>query len=507
MRGQFTPILRGAQYMTAKKAVSQKDPRRELLRLIRLRARRRMRNRLAYYEPYPKQLEFHAAGRTYRERMLKAGNQQGKTWSAGFEVAMHLTGRYPDDWEGKRFDKPIAAWASGVTGESTRDNPQRILLGRTGKFGTGSIPADCIVGNPMPARGVANAIDTVLVKHVSGGTSVLQFKSYEKGREKWQGESLDLVWFDEEPPEDIYSEGLSRTNATGGIVLITYTPLLGMSAVTTRFLKESNPDRHVTSMTIHDALHYSEAQRAKIIASYPAHEREARVNGVPMLGSGRIFPLAKEAVEYTAMPFPDYFRRIVGLDFGWDHPTAAVWLAYDPDADCIYVYDAYRKRETGVIEHAAAIRARGAWMPVAWPHDGHQHDKGSGVQLAQQYRDQGVNMLHEHAQYDKTGTEGENQGSRVSVEAGVSEMLERMQTGRLKVASHLNDWWEEFLMYHREEGKIVKEVDDLICATRYAMMMLRHATTKREKLMPGSWRERLKKRNRSSSAGSSHMAN
>ncbi|MGH8446876.1 MAG: terminase large subunit domain-containing protein [Solimonas sp.] len=467
----------------------------ELLRIKAERLRRLKYNRLAHYKPYPKQAVFHEAGRLYRERMLKAGNQQGKTWSAGAEVAMHLTGRYPDDWKGKRFDKPIAAWAAGVTGESTRDNPQRILMGRIGQFGTGAIPKECLIDHTN-SRGVADALDTVLVRHASGGVSILQFKSYEKGREKWQGETLDLIWFDEEPPLEIYTEGITRTNATKGCILITYTPLQGMSEVTCLYLKDPTPDRHVTNMTINDALHYSPEERAQIIASYPAHEREARVNGVPMMGSGRIFPLSKEAVSYEPIQFPPYFRRLAAVDFGWDHPFAAVWGAYDPDADVIYIYDAYRRREAGVIEHAAVLRAKGVWIPVAWPHDGLQHDKGSGEQLAEQFRKQGINMLHEHAQFPPTKQEGESAASRISVEAGLSEMLERFQTGRLKVASHLNDWFEEFLMYHREEGKVVKEMDDLISATRYLLMMLRHATTRREKDMPQSWRERLKNRNR-----------
>ena len=484
---------------TTKTGARRRALREEHVRLKAERVRRLRRTKLYRYRAYPKQAEFHAAGAHYRERMLKAGNQQGKTLSAGYEMAMHLTGRYPDWWQGKRFNKPIAAWAAGVTNESTRDNPQRILLGRQGDFGTGSIPGDHLQIDPKHvtwARGVAGLVDTVLVKHVSGGWSVLSFKSYEKGREKWQGETLDIVWFDEEPPDDVYSEGLSRTNATGGIVMLTYTPLQGMSKVTCRFLKPADGEdsKHVTSMTIDDAEHYTPEEREAIKASYPAHEREARINGVPMMGSGRIFPLGKESVAYDAMEFPAYFRRLVGMDFGWDHPTAVVWGAYDPDADCVYIYDAYRKSQTAVIEHAAAIRARGDWIPVAWPQDGHQHDKGSGIQLAQQYRDQGINMLHEHAQYPETGAEHETLGSRVSVEAGIADMLDRMQTNRLKVASHLNDWWEEFLLYHREEGQVVKEMDDLLCATRYLIMMLRHATTKRENLMPGTWRDRLRGR-------------
>jgi hypothetical protein len=68
------------------------------------RARRRTENKLAYYRPYAKQREFHAAGASARERLLMAGNQLGKTIAGGFEAAMHATGRYPGWWQGRRFD-------------------------------------------------------------------------------------------------------------------------------------------------------------------------------------------------------------------------------------------------------------------------------------------------------------------------------------------------------------------------------------------------------------------
>ena len=82
---------------------------------------------------------------TARERLLMAGNQLGKTVAGGFEAAMHATGLYPAWWMGRRFERPTIAWVAGVTGESTRDNPQRILLGRPGQIGTGAIPKDAIV--------------------------------------------------------------------------------------------------------------------------------------------------------------------------------------------------------------------------------------------------------------------------------------------------------------------------------------------------------------------------
>ena len=241
-----------------------------------------------------------------------------------------------------------------------------------------------------------------------------------------------------------------------------------MSSVVRRFINEPSPDRAYVQMSIEDATHIPPEERQRIIDGYPLHEREARIKGVPMLGSGRVFPVAEEKIIEESFSPPKHWPRICGIDFGWDHPTAAAWMAWDRDADVVHVYDAYRLRETTPILHAAAIKARGAWIPVSWPHDGLSTEKGSGETLAQIYRQQGLKMLSQQAQFEDGGN---------SVEAGVMEMLDRMQTGRLKVASHLGEWLDEFRMYHRKDGRSVKENDDLLCATRYGLMMLRSART------------------------------
>src|SRR5262249_31420284 len=199
----------------------------------------------------------------------------------------------PDWWEGRRFDRPTNGWACGVTGEVVRDTVQRVLVGRSGSIGTGAIPKDAL-GELVTARGVADLLDTIKVNHSSGGVSTIGLKSYLSGREKFQGETLDWVWFDEEPPADIYTEGLTRTNIGNNPVWMTFTPLLGMSEVVRRFLQDKMEDRHVTSMTIDDVAHYSADEKQRIIASYPAHELEARTKGIPVLGSGRIFPVPEE---------------------------------------------------------------------------------------------------------------------------------------------------------------------------------------------------------------------
>lgn len=444
------------------------------------------RNKLADYKPYPKQLEFHAAGALLeiRERLLKAGNQLGKTLGAAFETAMHLTGLYPDWWPGAVFDYATTGWAASETGQGTRDTVQRLLLGPVGAWGTGAIPADHIADIKRAPHGVPDSVETILVRHKTGRVARVTLKTYDQGRARWQGETLDFVWFDEEPPLDIYIEGLTRTNATQGIVYLTFTPLKGMSETVKRFLMEKAPGTHVTNMTIHDAQHYTPEQRAAIIAGYPAHERDARAMGTPMLGSGRIFPISEDMLREQSIAIPAHWPRICGLDFGWDHPTAAAWLAWDRDADTVHVYDAYRQKEQTPVVHAAAIKGRGDWIPVAWPHDGFQHDKGSGEALKEQYRKgQKVNMLPDKASHPPEPGEKEGTGGN-SVEAGLADMLARMQTGRFKVAAHLNDWWEEFRLYHREDGKVVKENDDLMSATRYALMMLRHAKVHQVVRMP-----------------------
>jgi phage terminase large subunit-like protein len=399
-----------------------------------------------------------------------AANQVGKTWAAGFELAMHATGAYPSWWAGRRWDRPIVGWAAGVTGESTRDNPQRILLGRPGSQGTGAIPKSAIV-DVSSARGLSDAVDTLRVRHISGDISTIQLKSYEKGREKWQGETLDFVWFDEECDAAIYTEGLTRTNATGGMTLMTFTPLLGMTEVVRRFILEKPAGTHVTKMTIHDAEHYTDEQRAAIIATYPEHERKARTEGIPQLGSGRVFPFEQAQIACASFAIPDHWPQIGGLDFGWDHPSAAVRQAWDRDSDTIYVTAAHRAKAQTPMMMVAAILPWAPWLPWAWPHDGKQSggkfDAQDQQQLQAIYKKHGLKMLHDHAQFED-GTNG--------VEAGITDMYERMETGRWKVFAHLADWFEEFELYHRKDGLIVKLNDDLISASRYALMMKRFAT-------------------------------
>src|SRR5215467_7761533 len=351
--------------------------------------RRVVTNKLAHYQPYARQLAFHAAGAAHRERLLMAGNQLGKTLAGAMEAAIHATGRYPDWWQGKRFNKPTVSWVAGTTGETVRDTVQRLLIGRPGQEGTGAIPKDAIV-ELVPARGIADLLDGIKVRH-SGGISTIGIKSYLRGRESFQGETLDFLWFDEEPPPDVYLEGLTRTNVSRGPVWLTFTPLTGISTVVRRYLMEPSPDRSVTTMTIDDAEHFTDEERAQIADSYPEHEREARTRGVPTMGSGRIFTTSEEKLLVDPFDIPRHWLRLGGCDFGWTHYAAFCELAWDRDLDIIYLKRTLRLKEQTPIEHAQAIRHwRLMW---AWPRDGKRATlEGAGIPLMRQYADAGLDM-------------------------------------------------------------------------------------------------------------------
>jgi phage terminase large subunit-like protein len=222
----------------------------ELLALLQEKQRRQKTRKIESFYPdtgplrrelYVKHLEFFRRGAVDRERLLLAANRVGKTEGVGaYETTLHLTGAYPEWWEGRRFNHPVDAWAAGDTGKTTRDIIQFKLLGPVNEIGTGLIPKDKIVGRPLSKAGIPDAFEIVRVKHVSGGVSTLTLKSYDQRREAFQGTERDAIWLDEEPPLAIYTECLLRTMKTGafdgGIILCTFTPLMGLSEVVLMFL-------------------------------------------------------------------------------------------------------------------------------------------------------------------------------------------------------------------------------------------------------------------------------
>lgn len=448
--------------------------------LAREKLHRMDRQKLKRYTPYPFQAQFHEAGLLNWQVLLMAANQVGKTRCGGAEVAFHLTGDYPAWWIGRRYTRPIKAWASGTTNDKTRDILQAELCGDPKdplSFGTGMIPGELIVQTTRKP-GVPNAFSAIAVRHISGGNSVLAFKSYEMGKDAFMGEGMDVVWLDEEPPEDIYSQCLARVLRKKGLVLLTFTPENGSTALVASFMNELRPRQAMFNATWDDAPHLDVEARKQILEALPPHERDMRSRGIPILGSGLVFPVEQSRIECDAFEIPDYFARINGLDFGLDHPAAFVSCAWDRETNIFYVCDCFKESNKLIPVVASAIKSRGGGdAPVAWPHDGMRRDSGTGTGIAQQYRTEGVKMLPTWFTNPPTVNQKEGEGGN-SVEDGVQAMYTAMEQGNFKVFKHLMPWFQEFRLYHRKDGVIVKILDDLMAATRYAYQSRRFAKSR-----------------------------
>lgn len=442
-------------------------------------------NRLDNYGPYPYQRQFHNAPgfkseKPASQRMLMAANKVGKTLCCAMEIAVHATGRYPAWWRGSRFDTAVEILVCGHTNDSVRDISQRELFGEPTNpeaLGTGTIPKLCI-GKSVTKQGVPNAYDSVRVRHVSGKWSKIYFRAYEQGWKKFMGPKYAVQWPDEEPPAEIWSQLIRGTLTNeGAIILCSMTPEEGMTEIVTQFMENLQPGQAMVNATWDDAPHFTEAEKEQRLAALRPHERDMRSKGIPLRGAGLVFPVADDDIVIDPIPIPRHWPQIIGIDFGisTQHPFSAAKWAIDRDTGTKYLTAEYQTTNDLPAAHTDAINSWGKWIPVAWPHDGANREKGTGDELQQTYRNKGLNLLPWKATNPPTVGQTEGQGGN-SVEASVLAMLDDMYQGKIKVFSTCTTWLKEKRLYHRDlKAKIVRLHEDLICASRYSHMMARHA--------------------------------
>jgi len=405
-------------------------------------------------------MAFFRAGTGFRERCIMAANRVGKSEGVGgYETTLHLTGLYPPWWEGRVFDRAISAWAAGDTGQTVRDILQFKLLGPPGKEGTGLIPGDLIVDLKKKAGNVPDAVEAVYVKHSSGGVSRLTFKSYDQKRKSFAGTEQDVIWLDEECPMDIYGECLIRTMTTDGCILLTFTPLMGLTPVVLQFMPggempQEDSERFVIRATWDDAPHLTKKDKEELLGSIPPHLRKARSQGIPHLGAGAIYPIPEEELTCDPFELPEWWPRVYGMDVGWNR-TAAVWGAWDRESDTVYLYSEYYQGQAEPPIHAHGIQSRGTWVPGVIDPSARGRGQRDGVRLFEDYLDLGLNLeLADNA-----------------LEGGIYKVWTRLSTGKLKVFRTLTNWLTEYRLYRRDEaGKVVKEGDHLMDATRYLIL-------------------------------------
>lgn len=218
--------------------------------------------------------------------------------------------------------------------------------------------------------------------------------------------------------------------------------------------------RYVVQAGWDDAPHLTPEDIEDMSHGISPHQLDARRKGIPTLGAGAIFPVPEEDIVVEPFQIPDWWHRAYGLDVGWKK-TAGIWGAIDRDTDILYLYSEHYRGQAEPTVHAKSIKMRGAWIPGIIDYAG--TNQGDGKRVMTLYEDEGLNLIRA----DK------------SVEAGLLEVLDRLSTGRLKVFSTLQHWLGEFRLYRRDDkGRVVKENDHLMDATRYLVMKLQHATTR-----------------------------
>jgi hypothetical protein len=236
-----------------------------------------------------------------------------------------------------------------------------------------------------------------------------------------------------------------------------------------QFMENPSPTQFYMQKGWVDAPHMTEEKQERLLAQYPAHQRDMRSRGVPMLGHGLIYDFSEDFITCDPVPIEPHWFTIAGTDFGWDHPQAQVRIVEDRDNDMIYVTHAYKERKVSANDAWGATKSWCEGVPMSWPHDGLQHEKGrdDGKQQRDHYKTAGFDMLPEHATWQTGG---------FSVESGILDIRDRLQKGTMKIFRGVRPVLDEMTQYHRDEhGKIVKVNDDALSALRYAMMMRRYA--------------------------------
>ena len=460
--------------------------RREYIQILEGLERIKETNKLALMYPdegpyrrelYPKHMELIQTLGSKREAAFFGGNGAGKTTLGAHITTVLATGLYPDWWDdvgGPRFNGPVRIWVAGETKDDVRDITQAKLFGDVAKegesaMGTGMIPKSCIERIKYTAN-TNHTVDFANVRHVSGRSSVIVVKSYEERRKGFQGQEQHFIWLDEEPSRDIYSECLMRGRKVQGKILLTFTPMLGRTELYEDFnnFEKANAQgasRGMVRCSSATVPHLTDQERREMFAGLRDWERAAREEGFAAAQGGMVYPVPESVyVVHEPKRIPDEWPRCFGFDGGF-HNTAALWGAYEEESDTWHIYSEHKQGEIAIPMHASAIKARGSWIPGTG--DAAATSQLDGKKILTQYRDEGIDLYLA----DKT------------VDAGIADVLTRLQSGRIKIWASCQMLREELRGYRYDENQKIVKVNDHLCdALRYLIRSGRkYMTTKLRK--------------------------
>ena len=442
-------------------------------------------NQLKYFRPFDHQLRFFETGNSERRGIL-AANRIGKTVSTCYETACHLTGLYPEWWTGYRFNKPITCMVAGEGWSQVALVLQNELLGTqdvkiTDNLGTGVIPRDCIIQATMRNDG-ANCIG-VEIKHVSGNNSYLLFANYTQEVRQLQGFKLNLAVFDEQPPDDFFSEIVTRTATTQGKVLCSFTPLKGLNGLVSKFWNKEEGYEFIR-VSWDDCPEYDpwgmpfllKETRRQLERDYLPHEREARIAGKPVMGKGAVFQIREWPLyqtgdyDFTRMP---NIQRVIALDLGLVNDKTVISLMYwDP-----YERTAFLHKQIIVqgIEEAVPsqyinhlLRPEVFGTPIVLPADANSPGRYtmSSNSIRELFESYELNVYH------KAIMNPPDQEGRITNHKsyGINQMRQMLEVGSLMVNQNCTQFVSDAQNYYVDSHGRFSDPDDTIDSARYALL-------------------------------------
>jgi len=442
-------------------------------------------HQLKYFRPFEHQLKFFKTGEHERRGIL-AANRIGKTVSTCYETAMHLTGLYPEWWEGYRFEKPITCMVAGEGWSQVALVLQNELLGTQDvkiqeNLGSGAIPRDCIVTNTMRNDG-ANCIG-VEVRHASGTNSYLLFANYTQEVRQLQGFKLNLAVFDEQPPDDFFSEIVTRTATTQGKVLCSFTPLKGLNGLVSKFWNKEEGYNFIR-VAWDDVPEYDpwgqafllQSTRRQLERDYLPHEREARIAGKPVMGKGAVFQLSNwptyqtGQIDFTRLP---NIQRVISLDLGLVNDKTVISLIYwEPNERTAYLH---RQIVVQGIEEAVPsqyinhlLRPEVMGTPIVLPADANTAGRYtmSATSIRELFESYGLNV-YEKAIMNPPDSEGRVTNHKAY---GINQMRQMLEVGSLMVNENCTNFLNEAQNYFVDEKGRFSDPDDCIDSCRYGIL-------------------------------------
>ncbi len=441
-------------------------------------------NALKYFRPFEHQKLFFST--TTDRRGILAANRIGKTVSTCYETAYHLTGLYPEWWTGKRFDRPITVMVAGEGWSQVALVLQNELLGSPDvklrdQIGTGAIPRDRIMTDTMRSDG-ANCIG-VEIKHRTGAMSYLLFANYTQEVRQLQGFKLNLAVFDEQPPDDFFSEIVTRTATTQGMVMCSFTPLKGLNGLVSKFWNREQGYDYVRvswdDVPEHDPWgepFLLQSTRDQLARDYLPHEREARMQGKPIQGKGAVFSIREWPTyktgdhDFRLMP---NIQRIIALDLGLVNDKTVISLMYwDPIERTAWLH---RQIVVQGIEEAVPtqyvnhlLRPEVFGTPIVLPADAstpgrYTMSANSIRELFEQYE---LNVMSKPIMNPP-----DSQGRVTNHKSyGINQMRQMLEVGSLMVNENCTHFLNEARNYYVDTQGRFCDPHDCIYSARYAVL-------------------------------------